>query len=196
MKQEDWALLDRQALGVVRLSLAKNIAVNIVNEKNTFGLLKDLSNMYEKPSALNNVFLIRQLVNTKMTKGATCDNRDLSRSDEYAYSVLVMVPWERMGSPTQCDMLCGTFWFSLLLTPLCCDDTHDVTPRVSALAGCDRLVSEPGILFSCLSLSFISTYGLLDIRRSRRGASRVTKGGRVVRRAGGEGRLRSPVGCS
>nr|GFC26458.1 hypothetical protein [Tanacetum cinerariifolium] len=26
---------------------------------------------------------------------------------------------------------------SLLLTLLCCDDTHDVTPRVSALAGCD-----------------------------------------------------------
>ncbi|GJY95510.1 putative reverse transcriptase domain-containing protein [Tanacetum coccineum] len=33
---------------------------------------------------------------------------------------------------------------SLLLTPLCCDDIHDVTPRVSALARCDRLVSEPG----------------------------------------------------
>ncbi|GJX13325.1 hypothetical protein Tco_0205083 [Tanacetum coccineum] len=30
---------------------------------------------------------------------------------------------------------------SLLLTPLCCDDIHDVTPRVSALAGCDRLVA-------------------------------------------------------
>ncbi|GJT82492.1 hypothetical protein Tco_1056834 [Tanacetum coccineum] len=29
---------------------------------------------------------------------------------------------------------------SLLLTPLCCDDIHDVTPCVSALAGCDRLV--------------------------------------------------------
>ncbi|GKB39887.1 hypothetical protein Tco_0884829 [Tanacetum coccineum] len=28
---------------------------------------------------------------------------------------------------------------SLLLTPLCCDDIHDVTPRFSALAGCDRL---------------------------------------------------------
>ncbi|GJU23234.1 hypothetical protein Tco_1156576 [Tanacetum coccineum] len=26
---------------------------------------------------------------------------------------------------------------SLLLTPLCCDDIHDVTPRVFALAGCD-----------------------------------------------------------
>ncbi|GJS55811.1 hypothetical protein Tco_0629173 [Tanacetum coccineum] len=31
---------------------------------------------------------------------------------------------------------------SLLLTPLCCDDIHDVTPCVSALTGCDRLVSK------------------------------------------------------
>ncbi|GJQ97807.1 reverse transcriptase domain-containing protein [Tanacetum coccineum] len=30
------------------------------------------------------------------------------------------------------------FSVSLLLTPLCCDDIHDVTPRVSALAGCDK----------------------------------------------------------
>ncbi|GKB99236.1 hypothetical protein Tco_0985373 [Tanacetum coccineum] len=35
---------------------------------------------------------------------------------------------------------------SLLLTPLCCDDIHEVTPRVSALAGCDRLVSEPLVI--------------------------------------------------
>ncbi|GKA79513.1 ribonuclease H-like domain-containing protein [Tanacetum coccineum] len=35
---------------------------------------------------------------------------------------------------------------SLLLTPLCCDDIHDVTPRVFALAGCDRLVSEPLVI--------------------------------------------------
>ncbi|GJY25978.1 hypothetical protein Tco_0400704 [Tanacetum coccineum] len=35
---------------------------------------------------------------------------------------------------------------SLLLTPLCCDDIRDVTPRVSALAGCDRLVSEPLVI--------------------------------------------------
>ncbi|GKF70507.1 hypothetical protein Tco_0203564, partial [Tanacetum coccineum] len=30
------------------------------------------------------------------------------------------------------------FSVSLLLTPLCCEDIHDVTPRVSALAGCDK----------------------------------------------------------
>nr|GEV42084.1 hypothetical protein [Tanacetum cinerariifolium] len=32
---------------------------------------------------------------------------------------------------------------SLLLTSMCCDDARPVTPRVSALMGCDRLVSEP-----------------------------------------------------
>nr|GEX69386.1 retrovirus-related Pol polyprotein from transposon TNT 1-94 [Tanacetum cinerariifolium] len=48
MKEEDWTLLS-----VVRLSLAKNIAFNVVNEKTTFGLLKALPNMYKKPSASN-----------------------------------------------------------------------------------------------------------------------------------------------
>ena len=42
-------MLDRQTLGVVKLSLAKNVPYNIVNEKTPFGLIKALSNMYEKP---------------------------------------------------------------------------------------------------------------------------------------------------
>ncbi|GJZ84159.1 hypothetical protein Tco_0649498 [Tanacetum coccineum] len=62
---------DRQALGVVRLSLAKNLSYNVVNEKTTYGLIKALYNMYEKPNVLNKVFLIRQLVNTKMKEGAS-----------------------------------------------------------------------------------------------------------------------------
>ena len=77
MKKEDWDLLDRQALGVVRLSLAKNVAFNIVNEKTTAGLIKALSNMYEKPSAANKVYLIRQLVNTK--KGRRIGDRPRQR---------------------------------------------------------------------------------------------------------------------
>nr|GEY94716.1 hypothetical protein [Tanacetum cinerariifolium] len=60
-----------QALGAIRLSLAKNVAYNVVNEKTTYGLFKALSNIYEKPSASNKVFLIRQLVNTKMKEGAS-----------------------------------------------------------------------------------------------------------------------------
>ncbi|GJW31482.1 retrovirus-related pol polyprotein from transposon TNT 1-94 [Tanacetum coccineum] len=42
-------------------------------------------------------------------------------------------------APWACD--------SLLLTPLCCDDIHDVTPRVSALAGYDRLKFCWGTIF-------------------------------------------------
>nr|GFA31279.1 hypothetical protein [Tanacetum cinerariifolium] len=40
---------------------------------------------------------------------------------------------------------------SLLLTPLCCDDIHDVTPRVFALAGCDILMLEDGTEFYMLA---------------------------------------------
>ncbi|GJR84000.1 retrovirus-related pol polyprotein from transposon TNT 1-94 [Tanacetum coccineum] len=71
MKAEDWTLLDRQALGAVRLSLTKNVAYNGVNEKTKYGLFKALSNMYEKPSVSNKVFIIRKLVNTKMKEGAS-----------------------------------------------------------------------------------------------------------------------------
>nr|GEV80137.1 integrase, catalytic region, zinc finger, CCHC-type, peptidase aspartic, catalytic [Tanacetum cinerariifolium] len=41
--------------------------------------------------------------------------------------------------------LAGLYAFSdsLLLSPLCCDDIHDVTPYVFALVGCENLVSEP-----------------------------------------------------
>ena len=69
MKEEEWRLLDRQTLGVVRLSLAKNVAYNIASIKTTHELLKALSDMYERPSAANKVFLIRQLVNLKMMEG-------------------------------------------------------------------------------------------------------------------------------
>ena len=67
----DWTLLDRQALGAVRLTLAKNVAYNVMKETTTYGLIKALSNMYEQPSASNKVYLIRQLVNTKMNEGAS-----------------------------------------------------------------------------------------------------------------------------
>ncbi|GJV35497.1 reverse transcriptase domain-containing protein [Tanacetum coccineum] len=46
---------------------------------------------------------------------------------------------------------------SLLLTPLCCDDINNVTPRVSALAGCDRLVSEHLVIENILAM-FCPTY--------------------------------------
>ena len=71
MKEEEWALLDRQALGVVWLTLSRNVAFNIANEKTTASLMAALSNMYEKPSASNKVHLMRRLFNLKMEEGAS-----------------------------------------------------------------------------------------------------------------------------
>ena len=68
IKQEEWNLLDRQALGVIRLTLAKNVA-NIVNKKTTASLMKALSDMYEKPSIANKVYFMLQLFNLKMGEG-------------------------------------------------------------------------------------------------------------------------------
>ena len=66
MSDVEWAGLDWKAMSVIRLSLSKNVAFNILNEKTTKGIMEALSNMYEKPSAANNVFMIRELVNTRM----------------------------------------------------------------------------------------------------------------------------------
>ena len=71
MKEEEWNLLDRQALGVIRLTLTRNVAFNIAKEKTTAGLMAALSNMYEKPSAANKVHLMRRLFNLKMAEGAS-----------------------------------------------------------------------------------------------------------------------------
>ncbi|GJX17657.1 hypothetical protein Tco_0218489 [Tanacetum coccineum] len=60
-------------------------------------------------------------------------------------------------------LYCYEFSVSLLLTPLCCDDIHDVTPRVSALAGCDRLVSKP--------VAFAT--GCKKIKKCRRGNRKI-----------------------
>ncbi|KHN20520.1 hypothetical protein glysoja_029533, partial [Glycine soja] len=55
MKQEEWNLLDRQALGVIRLTLAKKVVFNIVTKKTTASVMKALSDMYEKSSTANKV---------------------------------------------------------------------------------------------------------------------------------------------
>ena len=39
MKAEEWALLDRQVLGVIRLTLFRSVAHNVVKEKITVDLL-------------------------------------------------------------------------------------------------------------------------------------------------------------
>jgi hypothetical protein len=71
MDDSEWALLDRKALVVIRLSLSKSVTHNVVKEKTTIGLMAALSSMYEKPSANNKVHLMKKLFNLKMAKGAS-----------------------------------------------------------------------------------------------------------------------------
>ena len=53
---EQWKLKDRQALGLIRLTLSRNVTFNIIKEKTMSDLLKALSNMYEKSLAMNKVY--------------------------------------------------------------------------------------------------------------------------------------------
>ena len=71
MKADEWALLDRQVLGVIRLTLSRSVAHNVVKEKTTTDLMKALSSMYEKPSTNNNVHLMKKLFNLKMIENAS-----------------------------------------------------------------------------------------------------------------------------
>uniref|UniRef100_A0A803LIT3 Retrovirus-related Pol polyprotein from transposon TNT 1-94-like beta-barrel domain-containing protein n=1 Tax=Chenopodium quinoa TaxID=63459 RepID=A0A803LIT3_CHEQI len=61
MKEDEWKVLDRQTLGVIRLTLAKSVAYNVKDVTTTVGVIKALSNMYEKPLTMNKVFLMRRL---------------------------------------------------------------------------------------------------------------------------------------
>ncbi|GJQ97277.1 hypothetical protein Tco_0008416 [Tanacetum coccineum] len=78
-----------------------------------------------------------QITRDAVTTHLKTASQDLKTA--YGYSGVAEGDLRKFSDTGACD--------SLLLTPLCCDDIHDVTPRVSALAGCDRLVSEP-VMFS------------------------------------------------
>ena len=71
IKSDDWETLDKKAKAVIRLTLSKDVAFNILKEKTAKNIMDALSNMYEKPSAANKVFLIRDLVNTRMKEGSS-----------------------------------------------------------------------------------------------------------------------------
>jgi hypothetical protein len=46
MKDEEWEILDRKALGTIRLSLAVSVAFNISKEKTMKGLMDALAKLY------------------------------------------------------------------------------------------------------------------------------------------------------
>ena len=71
MTDTEWDILDRNALGIIRLCLAASVAFNISKEMTIKGLMSTLAKLYEKPSASNKVFLMNHLFNMKISKGGS-----------------------------------------------------------------------------------------------------------------------------
>jgi hypothetical protein len=59
MKDEEWEVLDRKALGTIWLCLEALMSFNILKEKTMKNLMEALDKLYEKPSASNKVFLMK-----------------------------------------------------------------------------------------------------------------------------------------
>jgi phosphate uptake regulator len=53
MKDEEWEVLDRKALGMIRLCLTALVDFNISKEKTIEDLMEALDKLYEKPLASN-----------------------------------------------------------------------------------------------------------------------------------------------
>jgi hypothetical protein len=71
MKDEEWEVLDRKALGMIRLSLEASMDFNISKEKTTKELMDTLDKLYEKTSTSNKVFLMKRLFNMNMSEGGS-----------------------------------------------------------------------------------------------------------------------------
>ena len=69
MSNDESDLLDKKALRSIRLCLAPIVAFNITKAMMTEELMQTLARLYEKPSSLNKVFLMKHLFNMKMVKG-------------------------------------------------------------------------------------------------------------------------------
>ncbi|MCO5573129.1 hypothetical protein L7F22_026894 [Adiantum nelumboides] len=72
MMDEAWKVLDRKALGTIRLCLASLMAFNIVKQNTMKELMTTLDALYEKPSASIKVSLImKRLFNFRMAKNGS-----------------------------------------------------------------------------------------------------------------------------
>ena len=69
MKDKEWEILDKKALGTIQLFLASSVAFNISKEKKTEGVMSSLGKIYKKILVSNKVFLMKCLFNMNMSEG-------------------------------------------------------------------------------------------------------------------------------
>ena len=64
-------IIDREILGVIRLTLSRSVVHNIMKEKTTVDLMKAMSSMYEKLSTNNKMHLMKKLFILKKIEGTS-----------------------------------------------------------------------------------------------------------------------------
>ena len=69
MSNDEWDLLNKNALENIRLCLEPLVAFNVKKVKTIEDLMKTLVTLYEKTFASNKVFLMKCLFNMKMAEG-------------------------------------------------------------------------------------------------------------------------------
>jgi hypothetical protein len=69
MKDEEWEVLDRNALGPIHMCMKASMAFNILKEKIAADMMNTLAKLYENPSASNKVFLMKKIFNINMLEG-------------------------------------------------------------------------------------------------------------------------------
>jgi hypothetical protein len=74
MKDEEWELLDKKVVGMIRLRLTMSVAFNISKERKTKELMDTLAKLYEKTSLSNKLFLMKILFNMDMSEGGFVAN--------------------------------------------------------------------------------------------------------------------------
>jgi hypothetical protein len=105
-RDEELEVLDKKALGTIRLSLAASVAFNIYKEKTMKGLMDALAKLYEKPSVSNKVFLMKRLFNMKMSEGGSIADHlnDFNTVTNQLSFVKVEFDYEVMAFLTLCSL--------------------------------------------------------------------------------------------
>ena len=74
MTDEEWEILDRKTLVIIRLCLVESVAFNISKENTMVDMINAPAKLYEKTSVLNKVFIMKFLFNMKMSEGGSITN--------------------------------------------------------------------------------------------------------------------------
>jgi hypothetical protein len=61
--EEEWRVLNRKAVGMIRLYINHNIFHHVANDTNAYEMWQKLESMYERKTAINKASVIKRLAN-------------------------------------------------------------------------------------------------------------------------------------